>query len=44
MDGGVHRRGQRHPQRARSRDLPDLAAHARRPLQERDQAAREHAY
>jgi hypothetical protein len=39
----VRRRGQHHPQRARRRDIPDLAAHARRALQERDQAARKHA-
>ena len=40
MGGRVRRRRQRRPQRARRQDLPDLAAHARRALQQRDQAAR----
>jgi len=40
LGGRVRRRRQRHPQRAGRQDLPDLAAHARRALQQRDQAAR----
>lgn len=40
----MHRRRQRHPQRPRRQDLPDLAGDALRPLHERDQALRTFIY